>query len=237
MNSNLINAGIYKFKKSFLNIVKRKNISLETDVLPKYIKKRTVKGIFFKNFFLDIGTPKNYFSAQKNLIKYMTKPAIFLDRDGTINRDKGYTYKTKDLKFLKGVIKGLQLITKKNFYIFIVTNQAGIAKGYFTIKQFENFQKFMKRKLINQKIFINDIEYSPYHPHGKLKRFKKRSNLRKPGNLMIKKLMTRWPIDFDKSLMIGDKKTDELCAKKSGLDFFYTKNDFFSLIRKKINSY
>ena len=95
----------------------------------------------------------------------------------------------------------------------------------------------MKRKLINQKIFINDIEYSPYHPHGKLKRFKKRSNLRKPGNLMIKKLMTRWPIDSDKSLMIGDKKTDELCAKKSGLNFFYTKNDFFSLIRKKINSY
>ena len=237
IKSNLINAGIYKFKKSFLNIVKRKNISLETDLLPNYIKKKSVKGIFFKNFFLDIGTPKNYFLAQRNLIKHITKPAIFLDRDGTINRDKGYTYKTKDLKFLKGVIKGLKLITKKNFYIFIVTNQAGIAKGYFTIKQFENFQKFMKRKLINQKIFINDIEYSPFHPHGKLKKFKKRSNLRKPGNLMIKKLMTRWPIDSDKSFMIGDKKTDELCAKKSGINFFYAKNDFFSLVRKKINNY
>lgn len=237
VRSNLINGGIYKFKKSFLNIVKKENTSLETDLLPNFIKKNIVKGILFKNFFLDIGTPKNYFLAQRKLIKYMTRPAIFLDRDGTINEDKGYTYKIKDLKFLKGVIKGLKLITKKKFYIFIVTNQAGIAKGYFTIKQFENFQKFMKRRLINHQIFINDIEYSPFHPQGKLKKFKKRSNLRKPGNLMIKNLIAKWPIDFNKSFMIGDKKTDELCAKKSRLNFFYTKNNFFYLIRKKVNNY
>ena len=210
VRSNLINGGIYKFKKSFLNILKKENTSLETDLLPNFIKKNIVKGILFKNFFLDIGTPKNYFLAQRKLIKYMTRPAIFLDRDGTINEDKGYTYKVKDLKFLKGVIKGLKLITKKKFYIFIVTNQAGIAKGYFTIKQFENFQKFMKRRLIDHQIFINDIEYSPFHPQGKLKKFKRRSNLRKPGNLMIKNLIAKWPIDFNKSFMIGDKKTDEL---------------------------
>ena len=206
-------------------------------MLPNFIKKNIVKGILFKNFFLDIGTPKNYFLAQRKLIKYMTRPAIFLDRDGTRNEDKGYTYKVKDLKFLKGVIKGLKLITKKKFYIFIVTNQAGIAKGYFTIKQFENFQKFMKRRLIDHQIFINDIEYSPFHPQGKLKKFKRRSNLRKPGNLMIKNLIAKWPIDFNKSFMIGDKKTDELCAKKSRLNFFYTKNNFFYLIRKKVNNY
>ena len=237
VRSNLINGGIYKFKKSFLNILKKENTSLETDLLPNFIKKNIVKGILFKNFFLDIGTPKNYFLAQRKLIKYMTRPAIFLDRDGTINEDKGYTYKIKDLKFLKGVIKGLKLITKKKFYIFIVTNQAGIAKGYFTIKQFENFQKFMKRRLIDHQIFINDIEYSPFHPQGKLKKFKRRSNLRKPGNLMIKNLIAKWPIDFNKSFMIGDKKTDELCAKKSRLNFFYTKNNFFYLIRKKVNNY
>jgi len=235
--SNLINAGIYKFKKIFLRNIKKKNISLETDLLPNLIKKKSVKGILFNNFFLDIGTPKSYFIAQKKLIRHMTKPAIFLDRDGTINSDKGYTHRIKDLKFLNGVIKGLKLLSNLNYYLFIVTNQAGIAKGHFTVKQFESFQKFMKKKLIKNGAYIDDIEYSPFHPKGKIKKFKKISNLRKPGNLMIKNLKSRWPIDIRNSLMIGDKKTDELCAKKSGLKFFYAKNNFFDLVKKKISNY
>ena len=64
--------------------------------------------------------------------------AIFLDRDGTLNKDKGYTYRLKDLEFLNGVVRGLKLLTAKNYYLFIVTNQAGIAKGHFSENDFLN---------------------------------------------------------------------------------------------------
>lgn len=236
-NSRLINGGIYKFTKSFLKNIKRKNYSLETDVLPAMILKKNVFGLNFKNFFIDIGTPKNFIMAKKKLVKYLKRPAIFLDRDGTLNKDNGYTYKTKDLHFLNGVIKGLKFLSKKNFYIFIVTNQAGIGKGYFKLSQFLKFQENFKKILLKKGIFIHDVEFSPYHPDAKIKKFRKKTLLRKPGNLMIKNLQKKWPLSMSKSFMIGDKKTDELCAKKSGIKFLYSTNNFYNLVKNKINNY
>ena len=236
-NSNFINAGIYKFKKSFLNIIKKKYMSLEADIIPDLIYRKKVRGLIFKNFFLDIGTPENYRLAQRRLIKYMTRPAIFLDRDGTLNKDKGYTYRLKDLEFLNGVVRGLKLLTAKNYYLFIVTNQAGIAKGHFSENDFLSFQRNMKYELSNLGIYIHDIEYSPYHPKSKIKKYKKKSNLRKPGNQMIENIKRKWPIDFKKTFMIGDKRTDELCAKKSKIKFVYTNYDFFNLIKSITNNY
>ncbi len=235
--SDLINGGIYKFNKYFLKNLKKANISLEKQILPKLIENKNVKGIFFNNYFLDIGTPKNYFEAQKKLIKYMTKPAVFLDRDQTIIKDNGYTHKIKDLKFLKSVINGLKILSIKNCYIFIVTNQAGIGKGIFTLHQFFKFQKEIKKRLLKKNIFIHDVEFSPYHIDAKIKKYRKNSLFRKPGNLMIEKIKKNWPINLRKSFMIGDRKTDEICAKKSNLRFFYTKNDFEKVVKKKINNY
>ena len=236
-NSNFINAGIYKFKKNFLNIISKKYMSLEADIIPDLINRKKVKGLIFKNFFLDIGTPENYRLAQRRLIKYMTRPAIFLDRDGTLNKDKGYTYRLKDLEFLNGVVRGLKLLTAKNYYLFIVTNQAGIAKGHFSENDFLSFQRNMKYELSNLGIYIHDIEYSPYHPKSKIKKYKKKSNLRKPGNQMIENIKRKWPIDFKKTFMIGDKRTDELCAKKSRIKFVYTNYDFLNLIKSITNNY
>ena len=91
--ASLMNGGIYFFKKKFLNTVKNKKISLEDQILPNLIKKSQLKGKIFNNFFIDIGTPKNYFRAKRLLLKYIKRPAVFLDRDGTINYDLGYTHK------------------------------------------------------------------------------------------------------------------------------------------------
>ena len=147
-NSNFINGGVYKFNNFFLKKLIKKNISLENDIIPDLINKKLVKGMIFKNFFLDIGTPRNFLSARKKLIKYTTKPALFLDRDNTLIHDHGYIYKTKDLKLKKTFIKYLKKIALKKIYIFIVTNQSGIGRGYFTERQFENFQLNLKKKIV-----------------------------------------------------------------------------------------
>jgi D-glycero-D-manno-heptose 1,7-bisphosphate phosphatase len=230
--NNLTNGGVYFFKKRILKYIPNKICSLENDILNKLIKENKILGKKFNNFFIDIGTKDNFAIAKKRLKNYFYRPAAFLDRDGVINYENGYISNFKKFRFKNGVIKGLKYLIKKNYYIFIVTNQAGIAKNKITIRNFFKLHKKIKRFLQKKNIFINDIQYCPYHPQAVIKSYKKNSNFRKPGNLMIKKIIKNWDINLSKSFMIGDKKTDEICAKKSNILFEYAKNNFFFQIKR-----
>tara|TARA_B100001121_G_scaffold122492_1_gene107371 strand:- start:110 stop:1294 length:1185 start_codon:yes stop_codon:yes gene_type:complete len=234
-NSILINGGIYKFNKFFLKQIIRKNYSLENDIVPKLIDKKKVKGIVFDNFFIDIGTPKNLKSAKKSLIHYLTKPALFLDRDNTIIHDKGYVYKINELKIKKNFLNVLKNINQTHIYIFIVTNQSGIGRGIFTEKQFINFQKVLKKKLCSLKIFIDDVQFCPFHEEAKLEIYRKKTNLRKPGNGMLLNLFQDWPLTKEKSIMIGDQISDEISAKKTGIKFMNINDVNLKKLKKILN--
>ncbi len=234
-HGTLMNGGVYFFKKKILNYVPNNNCSLEEDVLPSLINKKKISGQKFNNFFLDIGTRETLKNAKTKLKKNHYKPAVFLDRDGVINDDLGYVYKIKNFKFRKGVIKGLRYLQKKNYYIFIVTNQAGIGKKIFKESDYFKLHNYLKNFLANKNIFFNDVLHSPYHPKAKLKKYKKNSKMRKPNNLMIKKIFRNWDIDRKKSFMIGDKKSDFLAAKKSKINFHYAGANFFQQIKKIVN--
>jgi D,D-heptose 1,7-bisphosphate phosphatase len=230
----LMNAGVYYFKKKFLSIVKQNHFSLEDDILPGLIKNDKLQGHFCKQYFIDIGTYKNLKKAKKILPSLFKKPAVFFDRDGVINEEKNYVFKKKQFIFKKNVLKTIKYLNKKNIYVFIVTNQAGIAKGYYSEKQFLKLQKYVKFFLIDKKIYINDIRYCPYHKNGIIKKFKKDSKFRKPGNLMINDLFNNWSIIRNKSFMIGDKISDQLCAKNSSLYFEFVENNLLRQIKKII---
>ena len=233
-NGKYMNGGIYFFKKEFLNFIPKKECSLENDVLPELILKKKISGQIFKNFFIDIGSETFIKKAPKMLLKEFSKKAVFLDRDGVINYDYGYVHSVENFKIKKGVIKGLRLLTKKNYYIFIVTNQAGIGKKIFSLNAFKKLHIGLKKKFTKNNIFINEVKYSPFHKDAKILKYKKISNFRKPGNLMIKSLFKNWDIQKKKSFMIGDKKSDLLAAKKSNLKFYYVDNDFYKQIKSII---
>jgi len=230
----LMNGGIYYFKKDIFKYIKNKNISLENEILPNLINKKIISGKKFNQFFFDIGSPKNFLKANKILYKHFYKPAVFLDRDGVINFDKGYVHKKNDFKFRPGVIKGLKLLCKHNYYIFIVTNQAGIGKKIFTLDSFNKLHIFIKEQLQNENIFIDNVSFSPFHPDAKIKKYKKNSSTRKPGNLMIEKIKKQWHLKLSKSFMIGDQNSDEICAKKSGLYFEFAKKNFYLQVKSII---
>ena len=231
--SNLMNSGIYYFKKNIFDFFPRKKIfSLENELVPILQKKKVASGTIHKGFFIDIGTPKNYNYAKKNLGKILKKPAIFFDRDGVINYDYGYVHKLKNFKFKPNVIKALKTLSKKNYYIFIVTNQAGIGKNIFKLKDFFNLHIALKNIFSKEKVYIDDIRYCPYHPDAVLKIYKKNSKYRKPGNLMIESLFKNWFVDRKKSKMIGDSITDELASKKSNIQFYYTNDNLDKIVNK-----
>ena len=234
--SKLMNGGVYFFKKEIFKYIERKNSSLENDLLPKLIRNNKIDGKFFNNFFIDIGSKFYLKKAQTIFKKKFKKPGVFLDRDGVINHDYGYVHKMKNFKLKLGVVNGLRYLIKKNYYIFLVTNQAGIGKGFFTENQFINFHKKINKKLRRYNVYFNDVRYSPFHKKAKIKKYRKNSSTRKPGNKMIKDIKLNWDLDLKKSFMIGDKMTDKLAAKKSGIKFFYAKNDFCKLVKSVVNN-
>lgn len=236
-NGKYMNAGIYFFNKKIFKYLKPKKNSLEKEIFPDLIKKKLVQGIYSNKKLLDIGTYSNLKKA-KSFLKHSTNSySVFLDRDGVINIDKKYVHKIKDFRFRKNVVRMLKFLNFKKINIFIVTNQAGIAKGLYSEKKFFKLSRQIKMLLDKKNIYFNDIEFCPFHPNAIIKKYKKKTNYRKPGNLMIEKIKKRWGVLSKKSYMIGDKISDFKAARKSAMYFEYVEKDILKqviLINKKL---
>lgn len=231
-------SGLSIIKKSILKNIKLENFSLEEKIFPALIKKNNLEGEIINSKFIDIGTRKNYTYAKKNIEKIFEKKCVFFDRDNTLIVDKGYTFLPKDLKWMPGAIKTIQYLNKKNYLVIVITNQAGVAKGYYTENHVKLFHKHMNKVLYKHNAIIDDFFYCPFHPKGKGK-FKKNTKLRKPGNLMIKNSIKKWKIDIKNSFFIGDTIKDEVAARKTGLEFYYVSKDqnLFSLTKNILKKY
>ena len=155
----MMNAGIYFFNKKIFKYVNNKSCSLENDCLPHLIHKKKILGIKSSNLFIDIGTKKNYLIANKILPKIFTKPAFFFDWGGVINYDYDFTHNIRLFRFRPGVLKTLKFLQRKNYYIFIITNQASITKNKFSFKKFILLNKKIKNILCEKIIFINDMQF------------------------------------------------------------------------------
>lgn len=234
--SNKINAGIYFIRKNFLDDIKNKKMSLEKDILPKLINKKNVGGFLYKKkFFIDIGLKKNLNLAKKKLNKYTQNKAVLLDRDGVLNKDKGYIYKVKDFKILNGVEKAIKLLNDKKYFTIVITNQSGIGRGFYTEKDLEKLHNFFQKKLKKQNAIINKFYFCPFHETGGIGKYKKKSFFRKPNPGMLLQSINDFNLDKKKCFMIGDKLTDKQAALRAGIKFYYKKNiSFFNQIKKII---
>ena len=221
-NMRLVSSGVMLLSKKIFNYFKDQPTSFENDILKKKIIQKKILGYLENCFFLDIGSKSNYKFGQNLWNKKFKRPAIFVDRDGVINSNKNdYNYKISNFKFKKGILKLIKKFHKKYYYIFIITNQAGIAKGKYSEIYFLKLQQYIKNKFNENNIKIDHVEFCPHHPQATIKKYRKFCNCRKPNNGMINNILSNWLIDKKNSLMIGDKFSDELCAKKSNLKFYY----------------
>ena len=140
----------------------------------------------------------------------MTIKTIFLDRDGVINKEVNYLYKIDQFKFLNGVFDALQKFLELEFKIIVITNQSGIARGYYSVKDYENLTNWMLSQFNNQGISILDTFYCPHMPESNCA-------CRKPNPGMFITAKNKHNIDMDKSWVIGDKETDIEAAKSAGI--------------------
>ena len=145
------------------------------------------------------------------------KWTLFLDRDGVINKDLGYVHSFKDFEFLPGFINSLKRLSKFNIDIFIITNQSGIARGYFTEDDFNNFMFSLHKRLLNENILVKKTFYCPHHEDGVIKKYSIKCDCRKPKPGLINRAIDEFNIDKKKSIFIGDKLTDMAAAESAGI--------------------
>ena len=146
----------------------------------------------------------------------MLKPAAFLDRDGVINKEKGFVHKISDFEWIKGSKESIKLLNKNNYYVFIVSNQSGIARGLYTEKDVFYLHEYINRELKKIDAYIDEFFISPYHPMFPDK-FKDLAHLRKPRSGMLEMAESKWSIEKKNSFLIGDKVSDLECAKNYGI--------------------
>jgi len=144
-------------------------------------------------------------------------PAIFLDRDGTINADHGYVHEIDQFEFIDGVIDAMRELKEMGFALVVVTNQSGIARGKFSEAQFETLTEWMDWSLADRGVDLDGIYYCPHHPEAAVEEFRQQCDCRKPEPGMLISARDFLHIDMAASYMIGDKLEDMQAAQAAGV--------------------
>ena len=220
-----INTGLCIVNKKVLDHVKKEDNSFDKHLIKYLTLKNKVQVEIYKKNFIDIGTPKdlNYFT--KNLNYFTKKTAIFLDRDGVINYDYGYVYKKTNFILKKKVVEAIKYLNDKNYSVFIVSNQSGVGRGYYSIRDVEKLHYWLRAKLRENGAHIDEIFYAPFYNRSALKFTKNDRLLRKPNIGMINKAEKKWNIDMKKSYVIGDSSVDKNLARNAKLKYVNVNNN------------
>lgn len=162
----------------------------------------------------------------------------FLDRDGVINSSKpnnGYVGSLKHFKWISGAIKAIKFLNSENYKIVVVTNQSGVARGFFTIKDVKTIHSYIQKTLKKNDAKVDAFYFCPFYKDGIIKRFKKNSSLRKPNIGMFRLAKRKWNVDHKNSFMIGDQKTDIEFARRAKIKgYLFNHKNLYQFIKKKI---
>ena len=162
----------------------------------------------------------------------MKAKAVFLDRDGVLNVDVAYLYKVSDLRWIDGAKEALAYLCQQGYKLFVVTNQSGIARGYYTVKDMNALHNHMQDELKQCGANIEKFYYCPHHPQGALPEYTMECSCRKPQPGMILHAFDEYDLDKAQSFLIGDKDSDIEAAERAGIaGYKFTGGNLFEFVK------
>ena len=165
-----------------------------------------------------------------NQVKFkISQKAAFLDRDGVINEDTGYLHNIKDFRWIEGAIEALKILKENNFLIIIISNQSGVARGYFSEQDVHKLHKWINLQLSKHNIKIDDFFFATELPDTEISKTR-----RKPSPRMIEEAIEKYNLNRDDCFMIGDKNIDVMAAKNAKIRGFLFEGGNLSYKIKKI---
>lgn len=149
-----------------------------------------------------------------------SRPAAFLDRDGVLNFDDGYIGTRDRIRWMPGVVTAIRALNEASYFVFVITNQSGVARGMFSEQDVRDLHVWMKDELQRDGARIDDFRFCPHHVDGSVADYAFDCACRKPKPGMLRDLMAAWPVRAQGSFVIGDKPSDIEAAKAVGLPGF-----------------
>ena len=147
----------------------------------------------------------------------MSRPALFLDRDGVINVDYGYVHRPEEFEFVEGIFDLVAVANKAGYLVVVVTNQAGIGRGYYTEAQFHALTAWMKTQFNEHGAIIDAVYFCPCHPEHGIGAYRRESEFRKPASGMLLQAQSELDIEMAHSILIGDKPSDMAAGRAAGV--------------------
>ncbi len=213
----LINGGLYLLRRAVLDRIAGP-CSIEQDVFPALVRQGAVEGRVFDGYFLDIGLPETLAQARRELPMRLARPAAFLDRDGVLNIDHGYTHRPEQLRWMEGAREAVLALNEAGYLVFVVTNQAGVAHGFYHEADVHAFHARMQAELADMGAHIDAFYHCPFHPDATIRRYRHPAHPdRKPNPGMLLKAQREWRIRDRGSFLIGDRESDIEAANRAGI--------------------
>jgi D-glycero-D-manno-heptose 1,7-bisphosphate phosphatase len=147
----------------------------------------------------------------------MSGRALFLDRDGVVNEEVGYLHRAEEVRFVDGIVPLCRTAAQLGYRLIVVTNQAGIARGYYTELDFHLLMEFMRQELRAQGVELDAVYFCPFHPEHGTGEYKREHEDRKPGTGMLRRGAREFGEELSESVMVGDRCSDIGAANSAGL--------------------
>lgn len=211
-----INSGVYLLDRRLIDRATAV-CSLEQDIFPALAAEGALRATPAEGYFIDIGIPADLERAQTELPRALNRPALLLDRDGTINVDHGWVGTRDRWDWMPGAREAVAAATQAGWHVFVVTNQSGIARGLYTEAQMHALHGWMAEAMRAAGGTIDDIRHCPFHPEGTVAEFRGTSDWRKPAPGMLLDLVRAWGLDPARCVLVGDQPTDIKAAAAAGM--------------------
>jgi len=214
--AGLMDTGIHLFRKTLIDSL-GPACSLESDVLPGLAAAGTLRGTLAEGTFRAIEAAGDLPIAQTEIPGRLRRRALFLDRDGVLNIDRGYVGSADRFEWVGGALDAIRYATGAGWHVFIVTNQSGVARGFYGEAAVRTLLDWIGDEARRNGGTIDDWRYCPFHPEATVKAYRQAHEWRKPLPGMLLDLLRAWQVEPSRAVMIGDQASDMHAAAAAGV--------------------